>query len=179
MAKAGTVEDLIVKLKGLHTFARVSAANAIEDKKEDIIDTNKANMLVLGIDNAGDQLGEYAPLSVIKRKAKGLQTGFIDLRFEGGFQDGIVVEKIGLAEFDMTSTDEKWSQSNSVDISGVNISASDLDAGRSLSERWPDAIGLTDENENKLTGELIEKVDKDINEYLEPSKHAKVAELVE
>ncbi len=158
MAKTGSVEDLIVKLKGLHKFAKVSAVNAIEDKKEDITDLNKAQMLVLGVDNEGIQLGEYAPFTVQERQKKGLQTEFIDLRFEGDFQDGIVVNKIGDTEFDMTSTDSKWEDK--------------------LMSPFPDAIGLTDESEDKLTNELINKVDSEVDEYLEPNKQARVPELV-
>lgn len=154
MAKAGTVEDLIVKLKGLTTFVRVSASNAIDDNKEDILDLNKAQMLVLGVDNEGDQLGIYAPFTVQEREKKGLQTNFIDLRFTGEFQDKMVVEKTDLAKFELTSTDSKWENK--------------------LEPQFPDALGLTNENEDKLTKDLITQIDKDVDEYLEPNQQSRV-----
>ena len=148
-----TVETLILKLDSLPGFVQQSGNSSIEENKDDILDLNKAQMIVLGVDSDNSKLGEYAPLSVQERKKKGLQTDYIDLRFTGDFQDSMTVKKEGKG-FAIDATDGKWD--------GNEISPT-------LSQQFPDALGLTPENENTVTEIIINKIDKEVDKYLSTS----------
>jgi hypothetical protein len=153
----GTIEDLIEKLKGIQAFIKKEAQNAIEENKKEILDLNKAQMLVLGVDSNDDKLGEYAEVSIFGdptrdipgRLARGLQVEFIDLRYTGEFQDSEVLYKSkdnqkDEFEYTMDATDPKWQDD--------------------LSPRWPEAIGLNEDNQGKtaeiITNNVWQKVDK-------------------
>jgi hypothetical protein len=152
-----TVEDLIKKLTLLPKLVKTSANMAIDKNKEDIVDLNKAQMLVLGVDADGDQLGEYAPLSVEIRDDAGLQTDYIDLRFTGKFQDSMNIKKKDKG-FELIATDGKWD--------GNSISPT-------LKERWPDALGLIPDNENKVTNIITGNIDRAVSKFLNPSTPAR------
>lgn len=137
------VEDLIRKLKGLPEFLRQRSNVAMYELSQGIVDMNKQQLLA-GVDSMGDSLGNYSPSTVTIRKAKGLQTDHIDLRFTGEFQGSLNIEKKGDA-FVETARDPKWNEL--------------------LEPRWPDALGLTDSNEEKLTEQIIKKLDTDLNNY--------------
>lgn len=143
----GTVKDLIKKLDGLEEYVSRTVDFAIIENDDDILDLNKAQMLVAGIDSQGNQLGEYTPFSAKARKRKGLQTDYIDLRFTGNFQDRMKLKRTGKNKFEMNSDDEKWEVK--------------------LSPRWPEAIGLTDDNEERLTGLIIKVLDTNLDKYFD------------
>ncbi len=145
----GTVADLIKKLKILPEFIRLSSDLAIIGNDDEIVDLNKAQLLVVGVDSDGKQLGTYSPFTVEKRKQKGLQTDFIDLRFTGDFQDNMVIKKTGRSQFELDSTDPKWS----------------FEILRNP-DAWPHAIGLTDDNENRVTLLLVRVIEKNVNDLL-------------
>jgi hypothetical protein len=153
-----TVEDLILKLESLPGFVKAVGDGTIEDKAKDILDLNKSQMLTLGVDSEGAQLGDYAPLSIQERKKKGLQTEFIDLRFNGHFQDSMNIKKEGKG-FELNATDAKWN--------GDAIFPS-------LSQQWPDALGLTEDNEKKVTDLLTEKIGTKVDEFLSNTTPPKV-----
>lgn len=141
-----TVEDLILKLKSLPEFTKAAAGDSIVDNKDDILDLNKAQMLVLGADSDGAQLGQYSPFSKEERKKKGLQTDYIDLRFTGEFQDKMSLNKIDDLSYEIDSTDPKWNDK--------------------LRPRWPDALGLDSDNEERLTKILTDHIDFQVDNYL-------------
>lgn len=150
-----TVENLIKKLKRLPGFIKDVVDNSIQSNKDEILDLNKSQMLVAGVDSEGRSLGDYSPKSIEERKKRGLQTEHIDLRFTGKFQDGMKLKKVKKGEYEITSTDPKWN-GNTLD--------------RSLSEQWPDALGLTENSEEILTKELISDIEFQVNNYLSTAK---------
>lgn len=141
---SGTVEELIVKLKGLPDFIEEAGASAIETNEDNILDLNKAQ-LQAGVDADGFSLGDYSAYSTMLRKEKGLQTDHIDLRDTGAFYNSQRVNQKG-DSFEIVSDDPKWEED--------------------LRPRWPDALGLTTQSEDTLTTDLIENLDKKIDAYL-------------
>ena len=79
-------------------------------------------------------------------------------QFTGKFQDSIDLTKNN-NEFEINATDGKWD--------GNEISPT-------LSQQWPDALGLIDTNEDKLTEKLIDEIDKEINNYLDSETPIKI-----
>lgn len=145
------VEELIIKLKALPTVVEKVADIAIEENESDIVALNIAQMVVLGVDNEGVQLGEYAPMSVQIREEEELQTDYIDLRFTGDFQESI--ELNATAEgFEIDATDSKWKNH--------------------IERRFPDALGLTDENEDRLTDVITKYIESASERYFETSTPA-------
>lgn len=151
---AGTIDELIEKLQSLQAFVASVAENKIEADEQDILDLNRAQMIVAGIDSSNKQLGEYAPLSVKLRKERGLQTDYIDLRFTGEFQDKMYMDKVGELQYELNSSDPKWEQG--------------VDGNRSLQAQWPNAIGLNDDNEERVSDMIINDIDKNIDKFLTP-----------
>ena len=141
-----TVEQLIDKLKELPEFVKDVCENSIEDNNQDIVDLNREQLRVRGIDMEGDKLGEYTPYSKKLREEKGLQTDFIDLRDTGDFQDSIKLKKKDRLKYEFEATDPKWE-----DI---------------LQPRWPDALGLTPDNEEDLTILVTSILEKQVDNYL-------------
>lgn len=141
-----TVEQLIVKLKDLPDFIKEVCENTIEDNESDLLDFNKEQLLVRGIDTEGDSLGEYAPKSKELREAAGLQTDHIDLRFTGEFQDSIKLEKKGELSYDFAATDPKWENE--------------------LAPRWPDALGLDPVNEDGFTAVITSNLEFQLDNHL-------------
>ena len=114
---------LVGKLAKLQTFAETSADKTIEDKKKEIIEMNKEQLLE-GFDSEGDALGEYTAYNKTLRREKGLQIKHIDLKDTGDFQRSINLKKKKTNEWDFDATDWKWEDE--------------------LKPRWPDALGLGD-----------------------------------
>lgn len=144
----GTVEELIGKLKELPDLIKQVADNYFNDQEEKILDLNKDQMLIAGVDSEGINLGDYSPFTAEIRANEGLQTEHIDLRFTGDFQDGMELIPTGLAEVEMTSSDSKWRD------------------GEDLRERFPDAIGLTPISQDILTQELIKTIEFNVDNFL-------------
>jgi hypothetical protein len=154
---AGTVQELIGKLKGLESFVNDSAAFALKVNSDEILDLNKAQMIVAGVDADGDQLGQYAPFTVEERSKKGLQTEYIDLRFTGEFQDKMELIPTGKTEVEFDSKDPKW----------------DSD----ISKQWPDALGLTSDNEERAGDMIIKVIDVNVDKYLTPGTAKKLVNV--
>jgi len=158
LAKMNTFEDLIGKLKSLPLLVKATMDGTINNNADNIADMNRAQMLVLGVDADGIELGEYAAFTIKQRQERGLQTDYIDLRFTGDFQNSIGLNKIG-DTFELGASDVKWEDS----ISGLN-----------LSERWPAAIGLTDDNEDRITAVIEHNTDLEVDKYLDVSTNSDV-----
>lgn len=155
---SGTVEELIQKLKNLPAFIKAVGTKGIDDNSQEILDLNKAQMLVAGVDADGKDLGDYAPLSIEIRQEAGLQTDHIDLRFTGEFQDSMILKKEGDKRA-IDATDPKWDGNALV---------------RSLSQQWPAALGLTDESEEAVTKKLTDTINSETDKYLSSSVSPKV-----
>ena len=153
------LEELIIKLKNLPAFLQAQGNAAIEENAIDIVDLNKAQMLVLGIDSEENPLGLYAPKTKKIRQAKGLQTDYIDLRFTGDFQNSMEILPDGNNKYELIASDGKWN--------GNEISPT-------LSQRYPNALGLIKDNETKVTEMLSKFLDKAIDNYFQISTQPKV-----
>ncbi len=63
-----------------------------EDLQKLALDLNRRQLQEQGVDSSGKKLGDYADRTKRLRKAAGLQTGFIDLKFSGDFQDEFIIK---------------------------------------------------------------------------------------
>lgn len=144
----GTVEELISKLKELPGFVEQVADNYFNDQENEVLDLNKDQMLVAGVDSEGVKLGEYSDVTAEVRANAGLQTDHIDLRFTGDFQDAMKLIPTGEAEVEITSTDSKWSSNGD------------------LRRRFPDAIGLTETSQDILTKDIIKTIEFQVDNFL-------------
>lgn len=142
------VDVLIRKLEGIEEFVRDSVDAAIEIEEEAIVDLNRSQLQVQGVDAMGKGLGEYTPLSKTLRAEAGLQTEYVDLKFTGAFQDSLKIDKKSDTSYELIATDPKWTSTTD------------------LQDRFPDAVGITKENEVVVTGIIIKKVDIDLRNYL-------------
>ena|ERR1022692_1893644 len=77
----------------------------------------------------GSPTGDYAPMSVKLRDAAGLQTDHIDLSFEGDFYASFHVKDQG---------------------EGVIIMGDSVKPSGDLADRFPNALGLTDESKAQV-----------------------------
>ena len=139
-------DSLISKMQDLPDFVKEVCENTIEDNEADILDFNKEQLLVRGVDTEGASLGEYSPYTKQLREAAGLQTDHIDLRFTGEFQDSLKLEKKGELSYDFTATDSKWETE--------------------LAPRWPDAIGLDPINEEGVTAVITSNLEFELDNHL-------------
>jgi len=78
----------------------------IKELEEVVLQLNKNQLKEQGVDSEGHELGEYRPLTISIRSAYGLQTDYIDLSFEGDYQDSFAIE-YGQTEFTIIATDPK------------------------------------------------------------------------
>lgn len=135
-----TVEDLITDLTALPEFINEIVEFTMEDKSEDIEDFNRTQLQQKGVDAFGKALGDYAQSTIREREKRGLQTSYVDLKFTGKFQNDIELNKKSDLTYDLTSGDVKWQSGE-------------------LSDKYPEAIGLTDENEDRLTELIIKNIE--------------------
>ena len=89
-----------------------------------ILGLNRSQLIVEGINVEGEDLPSYKPITVTLRKAKGLQTGHMDLSMTGDFQKAMFIE-FNSEGFTIESQDYKES---------------------SLNKRYEQVLGLTNEN---------------------------------
>lgn len=139
-----TIEDLIVDLKGLKDLIQSNVEDIIADPNTGVAKINKIQLLS-GLDSNGNSLGEYTDYSKKIRNEAGLQIDFIDLSFTGNTQKSLFVSKRLDNTYELTTgIPENWEKGKNKD-------------------RF-NAIGLTDENEDKLTYEIIEKIESVLDE---------------
>lgn len=73
----------------LITDDKVWFAAVTKSVLDEVVRLITEDQLASGIDGNGDELGEYAPLSVAIRSELGLQVDHIDLKLTGDFYDSI------------------------------------------------------------------------------------------
>jgi len=132
-----SVEELIEQLKQLPETVERAVDKAIIDDSFEIEEINRQQLLS-GFDAEGNPLGEYKESTKRIRRSRGLQTDFIDLRFTGKFQKSLTTEKSG-DDYYLTATDPKWEDK--------------------LTQRWPDAVGIQEANEDKVTKVIVENIE--------------------
>jgi hypothetical protein len=132
-----TVEDLIQQLKDLPETVQRGVDKAVIDDQYEIAEINREQLLS-GIDAEGNPLGEYRESTKAARRRRGLQTDYIDLKFTGKFQRSFEIDKKG-DDYSLTAKDPKWEDK--------------------LMQRWPDAIGIQKENEDRVTEIIKENIE--------------------
>ncbi len=135
------IEDLLSDLKAIKSTIQDGVDRAMLGDTVDIVQVNK-DQLLSGFDINNNPLGQYAPSTKKIRERKGLQTGHIDLSFTGRSQDSLNISKLDDSNFEITS-EPQWDQ-----------------------KRFPDAIGIAEKDEQKVTDIVIENVEAVLNELL-------------
>jgi hypothetical protein len=136
-----TLEDLLSDLKRIPELVQDGVDRAMLGDTFDVVQINK-DQLLSGIDAAGKELGQYAPSTKKARQRKGLQTDHIDLKFTGASQDSLGISKLNDSKFEMTAN-PRWDQ-----------------------KRFPEAIGFTKENEDKVSEIVIVNIEANLNPFL-------------
>lgn len=102
-------------------FARVSKDRILSEMvkaNEDLLVFKNQSQLLKGEKKDGVKIGTYLPYTVMKRIEKGRQTQFIDLFYEGNFQDGMFLEVRGM---DYLIWSKDWKTDMLVDRYGETI----------------------------------------------------------
>jgi hypothetical protein len=136
-----TIEDLLSDLKRIPELVQDGVDRAMLGDTFDVVQINK-DQLLSGIDAAGKELGQYAPSTKKVRQRKGLQTDHIDLKFTGASQDSLGISKLNDSKFEMPAN-PRWDQ-----------------------KRFPEAIGFTKENEDKVSEIVIVNIEANLNPVL-------------
>lgn len=114
-----------------------------KDIQLDIANLNRDQMYEQGIDSKGESLGEYSQFTVGEKIKKGQRYDHVTLRDSGYMQDSIEVK----------------SEKQEVVIS-ADMKKPDTD----LEAIFPNALGLTDENLQKIQGFIFPEVRKKVLE---------------
>ena len=143
--------SLIQKFRDSNTFvAQRSAEFLSNNSTADIIEKYNREQLAEGEDADGNDLGGYGMRRTVERKDAGLQTDFIDLKFSGDFYDSIFAqgELKGSTRVNLKidSIGDKWEEIKH-------------------DERFENALGLTQENADKVGVSLAEHIAKELNKY--------------
>lgn len=125
--------DIANALKGLNQNRILKKAVESNQVKAEIVDLNQSQ-LQSGIDSAGDSTGEYSTTSI---NVYGKSPGRITLKDTGEFYDSM---KVGV------DSDEFFVSANTEKEGGVD-----------LLDRWPDALGLTDESLDEIMPTITEE----------------------
>jgi hypothetical protein len=149
----GLLTGLVKKIKALDQNKMVRQALSNTAIQQEILDLNRLDQLYdKGIDSAGDSLGEYSPATIegtanfLGKKQKGQRYDHITLNDTGEFYGSFIFRN---------KKDE------------FEIQADALKDGTDLTESFGNEIvGLTEENKSKLSGWLIEPIQKEIRKKL-------------
>lgn len=137
-----TIEEKISRLKAI-SFDRLFD-RIIKDNSKKILDMNRDQMYedgVMDIANPGNTL-QYAPSTIkSKKRAKYNKTEFITLKWQGDFHKSVKI-KITPNEIFFVSDNEIWGQY------------------LETQDRFKNALGLTDENEDALRDLVKEEMIK-------------------
>jgi|2_EtaG_2_1085320.scaffolds.fasta_scaffold36238_2 hypothetical protein len=129
------LKSFIAKFRKSEQFAAKVAVDCFQNEGKGVAYFNRKR-LSAGEDAEGKDLGEYGVWRTEQREERGLQTEFIDLKFEGKFHESIYTEgkllsaKTPAVVFKTTSP-EDW-------------------AAIQEDNRFKDALGLNQEDRNKV-----------------------------
>lgn len=147
------LKSLINKFRFSDQFVVNKTAEFLSNNSTaDIVENLNRQQLVEGEDSLGKDLGGYSLQRTVERRDAGRQTDFIDLKFTGDFHDSIFAQgktngntKASLV---MGSVGDKWDEIQE-DV------------------RFKDAIGLNQENLNRVGDMIAEHLIKELNKYYE------------
>ena len=141
-----SIAQLNRKLAGIEAKVRAIVVSSIKRHEKQIVKRNQ-DQLKKGKDANTDQLGNYKDRKwIAKRKKKGLQTKYVDLKFSGDFQKSMFVR------FD------------SVGIS-LGLDATDKKKGLLIHHWGEDILGLNDQNFEWLLDVICDDLYKGLNTY--------------
>jgi hypothetical protein len=132
-----TIEDLYRDIKGLKATLEDAVERGIIGDGFDIAEINR-EQLNSGLDANGERLGSYTETTKKIRQKRGLQTEFIDLNFTGHSQKTITTEKNG-SSYALTAN-PRWDE-----------------------DRFKDAIGISEDNEQKVTDIIILNIESELD----------------
>jgi hypothetical protein len=134
-----TSEVLNIKLNGLgQEVSRLSLAS-LKKHEADIIKKNQEQLTSgVGINGKKLQTG-YKPTQRRKREKAGLQTAFVDLKFNGEYQGGLTIE---MDETGAKIFSNDWKESYLVNEEPL------------LEHHWGEILGLTEKNMKWLLDEV-------------------------
>ena len=139
------LNDLQIQLKGFPQFLSRVTDEFVNANSVKIVDANRQQMQRDGEDIEGNKLGQYAPSTVKARRAKGLQTNFIDLKFTGEFSKSINQKKVKPLTHQISSNDPVF-----IDY---------------LLPRFGQVIGLNEKNESEFDSGFKNELTKQMGNY--------------
>jgi hypothetical protein len=138
------LEVFVKKIAGLEKHLKKIGPDLLLKHEKEINDLNKKQMLE-GKNTEGRIMQRgYSPQYAKKRKKAGLQTGFVDLRFTGKYQD--------------TKKGAKVKE-------GINL-ISDVEYEKYLRGNFPDHVGLDKPNAEQVATAISEPLAVVIDKYL-------------
>lgn len=140
-----TIDQLYIKMKGLKGFL-YKELNEFMRKDERKVIKRQQEQLLRGKNIRGGTIQRgYSPTHAAARRARGLQTSFVDLRFTGRFFKGMsITERNDPGEFDIIS---------------------DVSYYPDLVNRYPDIMGLDKHNKNELKKLIVKYLQKSLNKH--------------
>ena len=141
-----SIAQLNRKLAGIEAKVRVIVVSSIKRHEKQIIKRNQ-DQLKKGEDANTDQLGNYKDRKwIAKRKKKGLQTKYVDLKFSGDFTKSMFVK------FDSAGM-------------SLGLDATDKKKGILIHHWGEDILGLNDQNFDWLFDVIFDDLYKGLNTY--------------
>lgn len=138
------IELFVERLNRIESFLKKKAPEMLMKHERKIVELNNAQ-LVKGKGTDGDIMQRgYSAGYASKRRKKGLQTNYVDLKYSGKYQD---------------------SRKGVKAKGGIDIK-SGVDYEKYLRGNYPKHIGLTKENAESITDLLSVELAKDIKQYL-------------
>lgn len=151
MSDNDKLKNFISKFRKSKSVAAKIAVNHISNGSlQNIIETMNRGQLKEGEDATGKDLGEYGAWRKAQREEVGLQTDFIDLKFEGNFYESIYAEG--------------KMKNNKPAISIDTTSPEDWNAIRE-DDRFKDALGLNQENRDKVGMMIATEIRNELLKY--------------
>jgi|AntAceMinimDraft_4_1070372.scaffolds.fasta_scaffold79713_2 hypothetical protein len=160
MANNQKLKDFIAKFRQSQQKATIAAVNAINNDDGDIYELNRKQMAV-GQDAEGEQFGEYDGGHekgnkrgwARYRESRGKQTEYIDLHFYGKFYDSIYTQGKAMSvkkpALIIDAKGQRWE---------------DLQKD----ERFKKALGLNQENRDKVGMMIALEIQKELLRYYKP-----------
>jgi len=140
-----TLEEFVKRFNNVESFLNKWHEEAMIKHSNEIVDMNRKQMLQ-GINSEGEMMQQgYSPGYAKLRKKKGLQIGFVDMKFTGKFQDSLKGVK---------------------NPKGLDLK-SNVDYEKYLrDDKYGTAIGLTEENADVIEEKLIKELAPKLKKYL-------------
>lgn len=139
-----TLEEFVRRGFKLDDFIRAKSPELLMKQASKIVSLNNEQLLQgKGVDSKTMQSG-YSPGYSKIRQRKGLQTGFVDLKFSGKYQDSRKAQKTK---------------------DGINI-VSGVNYEKYLRKNFPTHVGLTEKNADQIKKTVVKELAVEIEKYL-------------